>query len=487
MGCGGEVDFTPMAHIEDSEQLKGVARSLDNLFSQMESERVLLAAEADLESAVVEASGPTAQTEHVEPEEELEEVEVEGVLEQVEPEEEFEEVELEGVLEEIEPEEEVEEVELEGVLEEIEPEEEVEQVDPEEELRVRVQGAKDSLASAVERFISGEGDMAELSQSIRNEASGLHEAGNLDPVIDAVERLALVVPVDDPSHGACELARSLATPAVSAGLAMRLADARDDERRDHVTRACRCLGDEGPVALAMALAEAGDRSARRNLVEGLVAMGSAGLKQAELMVQEGSSWGVVRNGVAILGELGGERAVEHLMDTVRHHHPKVRRETLTALTRVGGDGANLLVMGALDDEDDEVRATAVRAVAALDLGSERTVKALLTRLDDEENQDVQEEILRALGQFGDPVVVPAIEKRAVGGFFSRPPVSTRIAAYRALAAIGTPRARSLVEAAAKDKDAEVKSVARSLLAADREARSDSGAPVVPSDAPTEEP
>ena len=220
----------------------------------------------------------------------------------------------------------------------------------------------------------------------------------------------------------------------------------------------------------MALSEADDRSARRNLVEGLVAMGDDGLKQAESMVQEGSAWGVVRNGVAILGELGGERAVEHLMDTVRHHHPKVRRETLTALTRVGGEGAILLVMGTLDDADEEVRATAVRAAATLAIDSERTVKVLLTRLDEEKNQDVQEEILRALGQLGDPVVVLAIEKRAVRGFFSRSPASTRIAAYRALAAMGTPRARSLVEAAAEDKDAEVKSVARSLMAPDRESR-----------------
>jgi HEAT repeat protein len=337
----------------------------------------------------------------------------------------------------------------------------------------------------VDGFISGEGEDADLSQRIRDEAASLYEAGALDPVLDAMERLALAAPLEDPNHVACELARSLATPAVSAGLAMRLAGAREGARREELTQACRCLGEEGPVALATALAEADDRSARRNLVEGLVSMGDEGLKQAELMVQEGSAWGVVRNGVTILGELGGERAVEHLMETVRHHHPRVRRETLTALARVGGVGATLLVMGMLDDQDEEVRATAVRASAVV--GSERTVKVLLARLDEEESQDVQEEILRALGQFGDPVVVPAIEKRAVGSFFSRPPASTRIAAYRALAAIGTPRARSLVEAAAEDKDAEVKSVARSLVAADREARSGSGASVTPSEADAQEP
>ena len=449
-----------MTHAEDPDQLNGVARSLDNLFSQLESEDSLPDAEAtedfdvaeppvtDMDIPVDEVTGPTEEFEQGDPEEEFEWVELEEELEQVGP--------VEGL----------------------------EQVDPEEELRVRVRAATDSLASAVDGLVSGEGEVAELSQRIRDEAASLYEASTLDPVVDALERLALAAPLEDPNHVVCEIARSLATPAVSAGLAMRLAGASDQARREDLTRACRCLGDEGPVALARALAEADDRSARRNLVEGLVAMGDEGLKQAELMVQESNAWGVVRNSVAILGELGGERAVEHLMDTVRHHHPKARRETLTALTRVGGEGAILLVMGTLDDPDDEVRATAVRAAAAL--GSERTVKALLARLDEEESQDVQEEILRALGQLGDPVVVPAIEKRAVGGFFSRPPASTRIAAYRALAAIGTPRARSLVEAAAEDKDAEVKSVAHSLMAADREARSGSGASVTPSEARAQE-
>ena len=443
-----------MTRADDQDQLKGVARSLDDLFSQVEAEDALPAAEVteeldfaeppeppeppvpDVDVPVDEAAGPTEEFEQVEPEIELEPVEPEEEFEPVEPQEEF---------------------------EPVEPEEEFDPVDPEEELRVRVQAATESLASAVDILVSREGELAELSQRIRDEATRLHEDSTLDPVVDAVERLALAAPLEDPNHIAFEAARSLATPAVAAGLAMRLAGERDDARRGDLTQVCRCLGDEGPVALAMALAEADDRSARRNLVDGLVAMGEKGLNQAEMMVQEGNAWGVVRNGVAILGELGGERAVEHLMDTLRHHHPKVRRETLTALSRVGGEGAILLVMGTLDDSDDEVRATAVRAAGVL--GSERMLKALLARLDEEESQDVQEEILRALGRFGDPVVVHAIEKRAVRGFFSRPPVSTRIAAYRALAAIGTPRARSLVEAAADDKDAEVKSVARSLVAA----------------------
>jgi HEAT repeat protein len=215
-------------------------------------------------------------------------------------------------------------------------------------------------------------------------------------------------------------------------------------------------------------------------VQALVALGDIGLKQAEEMVRENNPWGVVRNGVDILGELGGERAVEHLMDTVQHHKPQVRQESLIALSHIGGDAAALLIRGRLDDSDEKVRATAVRAAATLE--GERTVKLLLGRLDQEENKDVLVEILRGLGQLGDPMAVPAIEKRAVGGFLKRQPVEIRIAAYRALAAIRTPHARELVEAATEDKDPEVKSVARLLMKEGREARKAAAAASEPADA-----
>jgi HEAT repeat protein len=73
-------------------------------------------------------------------------------------------------------------------------------------------------------------------------------------------------------------------------------------------------------------------------------------------------------------------------------------------------------------------------------------------------------VLQALGQLGDPGAVNAIEKKAVGSFFSRPPTEVRIAADRALHHIGTPHAMQVLHAAADDKDPVVKNVARQLLA-----------------------
>ncbi len=320
-----------------------------------------------------------------------------------------------------------------------------------------VPGSAAQLEQAVDSFLTGSGDVVDATRRIRDDALVLREANEQDPMLDVVERLALAGE-DDPA--ALALARQLATPGVCAGLAMRLAGARDEERRATLVQVCHRLGEEAAGAVARALAEADGCSERKNLVAALAGLGEQGLRQAEVMVQDGT-WQVVRNGVSILSELGGDRVVEHLVGTLAHHHPKVRRETIQALARIGGETSTLLVINKLDDPDADVRATAARAIGTL--GSERSVRNLLERLDQESVGEVQQEILRALGQIGDPGAVPAIEKRAVGGFLKRPPAEVRVAAYRALALIGTPHAKKVLNDATDDKDMDVRAAARSLL------------------------
>lgn len=334
--------------------------------------------------------------------------------------------------------------------------------DAAEERRARAAAAAGSLAQAVDALVRDHGDREELAQRIREATTTLREENALEPMIEATELLARSAPTAEPSELAIQLAHLLTTPAVSAGLALRLAAASDEPRRSDLIGIFRRLDEEAAVALGGALETAADRSARRNLMDGLVAMGDLGLAQAMEMVKDGKDWGVVRNGVTVLGELGGERAVAQLMDTIEHHKPQVRRETIAALARIGGEGAVLLLTGRLLDDDEGVRAAAVRALG--NLGSERVGKTLLARLEEEQSDEVTQEILRALGQIGDPGAVPAIEKCAVGSFFSKRTPEVRIAAYRALSLIGTPKAKSLIQAAAEDKDTEVRAACRALAA-----------------------
>ena len=313
-----------------------------------------------------------------------------------------------------------------------------------------------ATVTAVEEYLRAGPDGREpAADAVRAAAAAHREARELDAPADAVERLGLA---DD--RDAVELARELAVSPVASRVVVRLGMAREDERREELFRVAEALGDALAPALADALSDAEDRSARRNFMEALVRLGDTGVREAEAMIGD-PRWFVVRNGVAILGEAGGARAVENLTSTLGHEHPRVRRETLLALARIGGEDAGILASGKLEDPEAEVRAAAAMAVGALRVErAQRTLQALLER---EEDEDVLVEVLRALGQLGDPGAVPAIEKKAVGTFFSRPPTEVRAAAYRALASIGTPHARRVIEGAAEDKEVEIRRLATSLL------------------------
>lgn len=214
------------------------------------------------------------------------------------------------------------------------------------------------------------------------------------------------------------------------------------------------------TALGRALARNPARGARRACVDALIAIG-AGAAPVAARLSEDGRWFVARNGVLVLGEVGGTRAVERVVPALGHPHPRMRLEAVHALGKLGGEAAAQLVYGMIDDPDPEVRLAA--ALAAGSLRIERALKPLLSLLDRENDPEVVIGVLTALGQLGDAGAVPTMERRAVRSLLSRPPTDVRVAAYRALHAIGSPRARVLLARAADDGDPEVRREVRRLL------------------------
>lgn len=239
-----------------------------------------------------------------------------------------------------------------------------------------------------------------------------------------------------------------------------LATERDDQRRQELLDACRRLGLPAAVALARALGSTEDRFARRAYLEAMIAMGGTCMPVVADMMED-SRWFVVRNGVAILDEIGGDEALGLLTGALARPEPKVRRDALLALAKVGGPDAGQLAYGMLDDPDRTVRAAAAAAVGSL--GVARAVRPLVTMLEEEDDPELTVAALHALGLLADPGAVQAIERHAVGSFLRRPPPDVRIAAYRALRHIGTPRARRLLNQAVDDRDLFVKAEVRRLL------------------------
>lgn len=338
------------------------------------------------------------------------------------------------------------------------------EVDPgREEAGPEPASPEEDLSELTGAFLEGGPDDREaVAGRISERAAGARQEGTSEEVAAAAVRLVTAAHEGTGDPEALELAREIVNIGVAARLAMRLGGIREEEERQRMIRVAGDLGAPMAEAVAEALADTSDRSARRNFIDTLVALGEPGIREAERMIDDGR-WFVVRNGVSILGEVGGDRAIEHLTSALGHDDARVRREAVMALARIGGEDAGDLLVGMVDDPDPDVRAAVAMALGVLKV--ERAVKPLLQRLDREDETDVKVQIIRALGALGDPGAVSAIEKRAVASFFSRPPTPLRIAAYKALSDIGTPHAMKLLEQAADDKDDQVRETAQSLLAA----------------------
>jgi HEAT repeat protein len=314
---------------------------------------------------------------------------------------------------------------------------------------------ENAFARAVDDYVIGDMGMRNRVETL---AEGLKERLALDPLADAVEKLVRAAG-DPPDTRHLDLAGAVINPAVASRLVQRLGQETEEPRRQEYFALCRRLGRVMANALKGALTGALERDVRRVYYDALISMGSSVRPMIEGMVADENRF-LVRDAVSILGEIGGPRAVELVTSTLADTDPRVRAEALLALGRLGDATAGQVVLGSLEDPDPAVRLAAADASGRL--GLERALRPLLHMLEAAENPDDIVALLRALGQIGDPGAVSAIEKHAVPSLFSKPSTDVRVAAYRALHAIGSPHARDLIRQTAQDKDPGVRVALRDL-------------------------
>lgn len=246
----------------------------------------------------------------------------------------------------------------------------------------------------------------------------------------------------------------VSTRAMIDELVTRLGKARNEEERASFRATLLHIGADTVTPLVRALVGATDLSARRAFRDALVALDQVGVPLLEEMVGD-ERWFVVRNMVGILGEIRSADAVEHFRRTIEHSDARVRRETILALGKVGGEESVPLLAKGLNDKE-----ASLRSAAALGLGLTKMATAvtpLLARLGQETDLDSQLEIIRALGRVGDARAVPALVERAsAGGFFSRIPAPIRVEAVRALADMGGEAGRAVLQKLLKDRNDQVR-------------------------------
>jgi HEAT repeat protein len=250
-------------------------------------------------------------------------------------------------------------------------------------------------------------------------------------------------------------------------LVERLGRSKTEEDRAGLRGTLLALGAEVVTPLVRSLVGASDLSARRAYRDALVELDRVGVPLLEDMIGD-ERWFVVRNMVGILGEIRSADAVEHFARTIRHPDVRVRRETIIALSKFGGEEAVQQLLVGLGDTE-----PSLRAAAALGLGLTKAATAvapLLKRLGEETDQETAIETIRALGRISDARAVAALAERANGGsLFSRTPLPMRLEAIRALGDIGGEGARAVIQRLMRDRNPAVREAALKASEGKREA------------------
>ena len=171
---------------------------------------------------------------------------------------------------------------------------------------------------------------------------------------------------------------------------------------------------------------------------------------------------VVAAAAELMGLTGSPQAVPLLAGLLRHPSDFVREAALLGLAEVGGREVSRPAMPALKDESIAVRIAAVHAIMAG--GDPASTTVLIRRLEQEADEGVQAEMLRAVGRLGGADALDVLAHHAEpGGRLSRRSATVRSAAIDGLRHLAHPDARGLLELYSHDKEPLVRKAAEMAL------------------------
>ena len=172
---------------------------------------------------------------------------------------------------------------------------------------------------------------------------------------------------------------------------------------------------------------------------------------------------IVAAAAELVGLTGSPQAVALLIPLLRESSEFVREAAVTGLAEIGGREICRPVMPALKDESVGVRAAAARAIAVG--GDPAATTVLVRRVEQETDEGVVAELLRAIGRLGAKEALAVLARFAEpGSMLKRRSPTARAAAVEGLARLTGPEARGLLELYSHDKEPAVRKAAMAGLA-----------------------
>ena len=310
----------------------------------------------------------------------------------------------------------------------------------------------------------------DLAVRIREKIEPLLVEKDIDKVFPAVMTFyAHAVPSSGKTDGirstALDKLKSMLTRDVLAYLAAR-AGAKDNQLRGATQSILVFAGDPGADALLDAIIEAPEAAIRRNLFNALVRFGARLRPLAESRLNH-QAWYVVRQMVSLLGEVGGAESIPALEKAYGHDEPRVKKEVMKSLVRIGTHRATAFLLDKLGEQDHSLVSQAIISLGMLkDPASIEPLAAIASKRENFSDLiDPQKEAIKALGIIGDTRAVAHLVKilsRKVW-FGKKANDEVRSLAALSLGMIGTPEAMQAVQEAASDASGELQAACKRVL------------------------
>lgn len=244
-----------------------------------------------------------------------------------------------------------------------------------------------------------------LARQVASRAEHLKEEGKFQDLLPPMEALIRQASAERRSvtqkeYAAFTLEQVAGGPMTDALLQM-LED-RDSEDPERIYRIVKPLGAKIVYPVIHRLCITDDLYARKALATALVRIGAAAVAPLVAMLRD-ERWHVVRNMVAILGEIGSSESTAALKATLYHSDQRVRKEAIRTLVKIGGNEAENLIIELLADKDESIVRQAI-----LSLGIMKSRAALQPLVEIVAARDlflttlaVKKDAVQALGRIGD--------------------------------------------------------------------------------------
>jgi HEAT repeat protein len=291
---------------------------------------------------------------------------------------------------------------------------------------------------------------------------GLRDVGMIGGAIGALDRLLATTADSGVAEAIGALAGALAEKATVERMVARLGEPRVPaaERETLVTAlgALASLSVE-PVLHAYLGAPVDQREPYRAIMR---RAGERALEPLQARLADKDE-AVLAVAAELTGLTGAPQAVAMLVPLLHHDSEFVREGAVTGLGEIGGREISRPLMPVLKDESVTVRSAAARAIAAA--GDVAATTVLIRRLDQEADEGVLADLLRAIGRLGGGrEVLDALARHAEpGGMLRRRNATVRAAAVEAIAGLPNREARGLLELYSHDKEPAVRKAAETAL------------------------